>query len=144
MTSHTQEPWCYQETASIGDEIGFNIFRVVTGDAAAGPDPNESFKNIEWIASTFGDNAEEDARRICAAINACADIPTAVLEQGVVAEMRTDLAMAKDTLRQSKKVLKHVLGALDVMTEEGVVAEGSYRYVADFVAKLEAWEKDNG
>lgn len=72
MTEHTKEPWQAEPETGRGAWI-----KGATG---------------EWSALSCGDNDESgkaNARRICAAINATAGIPTEALEAGVVAWMRS-------------------------------------------------------
>jgi hypothetical protein len=72
-TAHTPEPWTYNHMAVVQDARG----RIVA--------------DCEIVAGGDSDGLPEEevanARRICAAVNACRGIPTGALEQGVVGEL---------------------------------------------------------
>jgi hypothetical protein len=81
-TAHTPEPWHYETAYSIT-----SIFA---------PDPTGQNPYGTYVAEIDGQDVgrdttraqhEANARRIVAAVNACAGIPTQALEQGVVAEL---------------------------------------------------------
>lgn len=82
LTSHTPAPWHYETAYSITSIIG--------------PDPTEQDPYGTYIAEIDGQDVgrfisreqhEANARRICAAVNACQGIPTEALESGPVKEL---------------------------------------------------------
>jgi hypothetical protein len=82
--THTPEPWdCDASTifyATPDESDGMTMIEVRARVTEAGWD------TVAFIEATWP-GAEVNARRIVAAVNACAGIPTQLLEQGVVAEL---------------------------------------------------------
>jgi hypothetical protein len=70
-TDHTPEPWRIHRLN--------NGWPVITGDAHDIADLRYNGKGLAHV--------EANARRICAAVNACKGISTEALEQGIVAEL---------------------------------------------------------
>ena len=71
VDEHTPEPW---------EKNGTNVAKKGTGATSGWPIDYDLIANLfddEYIANP---NAEQDARRIVACVNACAGIPTAALE----------------------------------------------------------------
>jgi len=74
QTQHTPEPWRYVDDSTPADkELGLGQYCIETADGAFD------------VASLL--NSEADARRICAAVNACQGISTEALEQGAVKQL---------------------------------------------------------
>jgi hypothetical protein len=80
MEVHTHEPWL----VSLDNQGLFEI--IARGE--------QGTDTIAMMAGEddLGINPEANARRIAAAVNACAGIPALALEQGVIAEMREAIA----------------------------------------------------
>ena len=81
-TSHTPEPWHYQmeylvTTISAPDQTGENPYGTYVAEID-GQDVGRF---------TTSEQHEANARRICAAVNACKGLPTEALEQAVVARL---------------------------------------------------------
>lgn len=70
MSKHTPEPWLYQRMATIEEKYSI------------GNSPNSRLTGEGQVTAFIG--SKDNASRICAAVNACAGIPTEALEQGVV------------------------------------------------------------
>ncbi len=119
MNEHTAEPWKYIAMENGGWKIvpasdaEFKICRI---------------ENAITYLMDFDEAAEPDARRICAAVNACAGIETETLEDGVtVYSSRTiisDLAECASTgkdraddavalLTEARKRLNEIVEAID-------------------------------
>jgi hypothetical protein len=86
-TSHTPEPWRYEMDPSVSNILA--------------PDPTGEFPNGIYVAEIDGEDVgrfatyeqhEANARRICAAVNACQGIPTAALESSLVKELLKPIA----------------------------------------------------
>lgn len=74
QAQHTPEPWRYVDDSTPADrELGLGQYCIETADGALD------------VASQL--NSEADARRICAAVNACQSISTEVLEHGAVKQL---------------------------------------------------------
>jgi hypothetical protein len=69
VTAHTPEPWCAQPS----DYPGGLLIKPIPGQVVAQCDQLPQM--------------EANARRICAAVNACKGIATDALEQGIVREL---------------------------------------------------------
>ena len=100
-TSHTPEPWHY--------DLDYSIWTIVA------PDPTGENPYGNYIAEIDGQDVgrfisdeqhEANARRICAAVNACRGIPTDALEsgprQGIVKAPRRNLR--RHSLEQRKEL----------------------------------------
>lgn len=98
QTSHTPEPWHYQME-----------YRVTTIFA-----PDQTGENTDgtYIAEIDGQDVgrfttneqhEANARRICAAVNACQGIPTEALESGPIRELLMLIAEILDGTHLNKK-----------------------------------------
>ena len=81
-TAHTPEPWHYQ--------MDYSIWTI------AAPDPTGQNPYGAYIAEIDGQDVgrfatceqhDANARRICAAVNACKGISTEAMEQGVVRQL---------------------------------------------------------
>jgi hypothetical protein len=86
-TSHTPEPWQFQTAYSITSIVA--------------PDPTGQNPDGTYIAEIDGQDVgrfisheqhEANARRICAAVNACQAFPTEALESGPVLRLLATLA----------------------------------------------------
>lgn len=94
MSEHTKEPWHVGDAFMVGELVGGNdVFPVYQGEA--GED--------DLLAFAF---STEDARRIVACVNACAGIPTELIEQGGFA------AVPVATHREVKQQRDELLAAL--------------------------------
>ncbi len=69
-TKHSPEPWTWRR----GSKMDAGMNEVVVGSTGS------------VVCATVPQSAEADARRIVAAVNACAGIPTAALEAGALAK----------------------------------------------------------
>jgi hypothetical protein len=74
-TAHTPEPWTFNHTAIVQDSQGIILAdcEMVAAPERDAPAPGQEVAN---------------ARRICAAVNACKGISTEALERGILAELR--------------------------------------------------------
>ena len=87
--THAPEPW-HTEPFQADDGGSIAICNTQHGVLAVIPPLNEDDEPDEATAQR--DPCDEaNARRICAAVNACAGIPTEALEQGVVGDLRQAL-----------------------------------------------------
>lgn len=85
-TAHTPEPWRYVDESTPGDaEIGVRNFAIESADC-----------EFDIASLIFN---EANARRICAAVNACKGISTEALENGVVKELLASSIKFSDALR---------------------------------------------
>jgi hypothetical protein len=102
MNKHTSEPWILNH-----DEILFS------------ENPLDVIAECHW--ESVDDNADANARRIVACVNACAGIPTELIEQGgfaavpvsthrEVKQQRDELLVAIVHLRDEFSKLPHSLG----------------------------------
>jgi hypothetical protein len=91
---HTPEPWAaHYGSGKIYTETfypGVNHTKKVVAEVKA----HDLYQNTHNTSE-----AEANARRIVAAVNACAGIPTEALEQGVIAEMLSALHDAMDIIQ---------------------------------------------
>lgn len=78
-TAHTPEPWFVQPS----DHPGGLLIKPIPGQVVAQCDQ--------------GPEMEANAHRICAAVNACENISTEVLERGMIAKLRHILGELLDT-----------------------------------------------
>jgi len=97
---HTKEPWsCVFEPK--GDH-SYDCWLIKSSDDAGFPD--------EWIVADVAgclpgdDSGEIHARRIVAAVNAVAGIPTKALEDGVIGEMPK---IIKGLLADPNSIIRH-------------------------------------
>jgi hypothetical protein len=84
-TPHTPEPWRY--------ETDYSITTIVASDPD-GRHPDIYIAEIDGQdvgRFTAREQHEANARRLCAAVNACQGISTEALEQGVIRELREAL-----------------------------------------------------
>jgi hypothetical protein len=91
--AHTPEPWHY--------EVDYSVTTIFA------PDPTGQNPYGTYVAEIDGQDVgrfatreqhEANARRICAAVNACRGIPTRALEQGVVGGLREALGRLLDQI----------------------------------------------
>jgi hypothetical protein len=96
MSVHTKEPWRCSNRNWRDEEHPFHWF--VTGGHAEEDGGGEYSVAVAVVVGneTAGDIPRDTARRICAAVNGTAGIPTAALEAGVVAQLRDRLAAAEE------------------------------------------------
>jgi len=86
-TRHNQEPWEIWDEGSKGDPR----YVIITEE--------------KLIVQTVGGNDKANARRICAAINACEHIPTEMLENIVVTEFIDTCIAIERWLRKNIKAV---------------------------------------
>jgi hypothetical protein len=117
---HTQEPWVVSRTS-------------ISGTAIDPIDPTDNFgKNIGMVCDRI------HARRITAAVNACAGIPTELLEEGVIKKAMADFEMMRKTEIETMKNLSELrLENLELKTEKERMKAENER----IGLKLEALEK---
>ena len=80
---HTKEPWEWGENDAVHE----------TASNAVVIRPAGEFPHGEWIADVgraYDDRARANARRIVAAVNACAGFNTEHLERGIINKLRKE------------------------------------------------------
>ena len=109
MTKHTPEPWSVdpndQREISPADDMRFGIA------SACNVDPSET--PGKWF---FGPRSQANARRIVACVNACAGLPTEVLERYKLGVIGVDY---KSTKQQRDELLAAIKKFLDENNPEG-------------------------
>jgi hypothetical protein len=102
-SKHSPEPWRFERT----DHRGFSVVKTNDG------------RRYEF-------KEREDADRVCAAVNACANVPQAELETLNVAALRAAATGAQGALRQLKRQLD--AAADRPLGEVLILAGGVYHY----------------
>jgi hypothetical protein len=108
MSEHTKEPWRCSNRNWRDEEHPFHWF--VTGGHAEEDGGGEYSVAVAVVVGneTAGDIPRDTARRICAAVNGTAGIPTDALEAGVVANLRDRLAAAESQVERLKEACREV------------------------------------
>lgn len=90
MAEHTPEPWHHGKEVSLHDtQLIYSSNGRLIADAGR-------------ILGRSQSEMQSNARRICAAVNSVAGIPTESLESGVVGEMLAALVSIRDYARDSR------------------------------------------
>ena len=79
IEQHTPEPWDFKQLMLTDPKTPYHVYAISGGGWSGGRTLAET---DDWLDRPDG-NAEADARRIVACVNACAGLDTAKLEEGV-------------------------------------------------------------
>lgn len=114
MSQHTPEPWAYEPGK------GHHEGRIViTSREMSASSPLAHISNI-------CDDAEPDARRIVACVNACAGMETPTLENISVKTLAVDLRQANSTIQQMQELL-------DDYSEDRPALTGMIKQLLEFI-----------
>ena len=121
---HTAEPWEHNGNGLIYGQCGEDHF-----------DPALVCDVMDQPAmGTLLPVEEANARRICAAINACQGLPTEALERGVVTELRHALQALLDAASDLDAAID---GATDQFDDERAELDAAWRNAHAALAKSE-------
>jgi hypothetical protein len=114
--AHTPEPWEHADSGLIYGQCG--------EDDVEAPFVCDVIEDSAMQAFGMLSPVEEaNARRICAAVNACKGITTEALEQGIVAELWLQLALLADHLASRPHELSERLRELRLREARAVLAK---------------------
>ena len=114
-TAHTPEPWYVQPS----DYLGGLLIKPIPGQVVAQCDHVPEM--------------ETNARRICAAVNACQGISTEALEHGIIAKLRH---LIGDLLTAASDLDAAIDGVTDQFDDERAELDAAYRAAEAVLAKV--------